>query len=281
MTRPSPPDRGIKNTIPDNLSADRTLLSTAVTEAGDIARRYFRSDAKQWRKGQGQIVTEADIAIDRHLRDVLIGSRPADGWLSEEQEDDGSRFDAKRIWVVDPIDGTRSFAEGVDEFTISAALLIDGEPALASVLNPIRSEHFEAMAGQGAWLNGQPLVPSRHMAIEDASLLGSWSEMKKRSWPEIFPEATFTSIGSLAYKLALVAAGRYAGLVSLRSCHDWDIAAALLLLSEAGATIGDGGGSPISLNKADPRHQGLVAAGEEALYSQLISRLATIKSSTK
>jgi len=274
MTKASLVECGKKHTIPDNLAADRALLSTAITEAGGIAKRYFRNDAKQWNKGPGQIVTEADIAIDRHLRDFLIGARPGDGWISEEQEDDGSRLEARRIWVVDPIDGTRSFAAGVDEFTISIALVIDGQPAVASVLNPMRSEHFEAVVGQGAWLNSQSLVPSGQKAVDEASLLASWTEMKKRAWPEILPEATFTMIGSLAYKLALVAAGRYDGLISLRSCHDWDIAAALLLLQEAGAWISDGSGSPILLNKPELKHQGLVAAGTEALYTDLVSRLA-------
>ncbi|MGI9500544.1 MAG: inositol monophosphatase family protein [Geminicoccaceae bacterium] len=263
----------------DDLAADRALLSTAIADAGEIARRYFRGEAKSWYKGPGQIVTEADIAIDRQLHDQLIGSRPGDGWLSEERDDDGSRGRKRRVWIVDPIDGTRSFAAGVAEFTISVALVIDGEPAVASVCNPITSEHFQAIAGNGARLNDQPLVPSPQATIAGASILASSGEMKKRRWPDIMPAAAFTTIGSLAYKLALIAAGRFAGLVSLRSCHDWDIAAAALLLEEAGAWLGNGSGHPIRLNQSTPRHAGLVAAGTEALYNDLVSRLETIGSS--
>ncbi|MEM7041404.1 MAG: 3'(2'),5'-bisphosphate nucleotidase CysQ [Pseudomonadota bacterium] len=270
---------GQKDTLPSHLAADRALLSTAIAKAGALARQYFQSDTRQWQKGPGQIVTEADIAIDRQLHADLIGQRPEDGWLSEERQDDGSRGRRRRVWVVDPIDGTRSFAAGVAEFTISVALLIDGEPMVASVLNPITSEHFEAVAGGGAWLNGEPLKPSAHATIDGAAILASWTEMKKRCWPKFMPEADFTTIGSLAYKLALVADGRYSGLISLRSCHDWDIAAAVLILRESGAWLGDGSGHPIQLNQSIPRHLGLVAAGGKPLYTALVSRLVTIGSS--
>lgn len=270
---------GQKNTLAGNFADDRALLSTAIIEAGEIARHYFRADAKSWHKGPGQIVTEADIAIDRQLHDRLIGSRPDDGWLSEEREDDGSRGHCRRVWIVDPIDGTRSFAEGVEEFTISVALVIDGKPVVGSVFNPMTSEHFQASAGSGASLNGEALTPSVHGEIAGASLLASLGEMKRRRWPEVMPEADFTTIGSLAYKLALVAAGRFSGLVSLRSCHDWDIAAAVLLLEECGAWLSDGAGHPIRLNQSTLRHGGLVAAGRQSLYNELVSRLAVVSSS--
>lgn len=262
-----------------DLQADHELLSTAVDEAGAIARRYFRADPKSWEKEPGQIVTEADIAIDRSLHTLITTERPNDGWLSEERRDDGSRRQCQRVWVVDPIDGTRSFANGVAEFTISIALMMDGQPVLGSINNPITMEHFEATLGGGAWLNGTRITPSKQPAIDGSSLLASWTEMKKRRWQELMPEASFTTIGSLAYKLALVAAGRYSGLVSLRSCSDWDIAAAVLILKEAGAVISDGRGQAIQLNQSTLRHAGLVAAGAEPLYTALISRLETIRSS--
>jgi myo-inositol-1(or 4)-monophosphatase len=277
---------GQEDTLPDaktpdfdDLKADRGLLSTAVEQAGEIARRYFRANAKSWDKGPGQIVTEADIAIDQALHSLILAERPNDGWLSEERRDDGSRNRRRRVWVVDPIDGTRSFANGVAEFTISIALMIDDEPVLASISNPITSEHFEAMIGGGAVLNGDPLTPSKQPVIEGSTLLASWTEMKKRRWPEVMPEASFKTIGSLAYKLALVAAGRFSGLVSLRACSDWDIAAAVLILQESGAFLGDGTGRSIRLNQSTLRHAGLVAAGAEPLYTALVSRLETMRSS--
>ena len=268
-----------KATAVSDLSADLTLLSTAVAEAGAITLRYFRTDARQWYKGPGQIVTEADLEVDRCLHDLLIGARPDDGWLSEERQDDGSRRECRRVWVVDPIDGTRSFAEGVAEFTISIALLEGGEPVLASVFNPATAEHFQAVAGRGAALNGQLLSPSDHQEIADATLLASIGEMRKRRWPERMPTARFKTIGSLAYKLALVAAGRFDGLVSLRPSNDWDLAAAVLLIKEAGAWLGDAHGRSLSLNGPTLRHEGLVAAGTEPLYNRLVSQLDMIRSS--
>lgn len=269
-----------KDTVKARLQADSALLSTAVAKASAIALHHFRNDARQWYKGPGQIVTEADIAVDRCLHEILIEARPGDGWLSEECADDGSRHSSQRVWIVDPIDGTRSFAEGVPEFTISIALIDQGKPVLASIMNPVTNEHFRAVAGGGATLNERPLSPSDHREIKDASLLASSGEMKKRRWPETIPAARFTTIGSLAYKLALVAAGRFDGLVSLRSCHDWDVAAAVLILQEAGCLLGDGSGNSLSLNEPTMRHDGLVAAGNECLYTNLVTQLDLIRLSS-
>lgn len=267
-----------KDTAVEGLYADLALLSTAVEEAGSIALRHFQSGAKRWQKGPGQIVTEADIEIDQALHDILIGARPDDGWLSEERPDDGSRHRCKRVWIVDPIDGTRSFAEGTPEFSISVALVEEGKPVLASVFNPATDEHFQAVAGHGATIGEHPLIPSEQLLIEGATLLVSSTETKKRRWPEKMPAATFTTIGSLAYKLALVAAGRFDGLVSLRSSNDWDLAAAVLLIQEAGGWLGDASGEPLRLNGPTLRHAGLVAAGTERLYNSLVSQLEKIRS---
>lgn len=269
-----------KDTASKALLVESTVLSTAVAEAGAIALRHFRNDARTWYKGPGQIVTEADIEIDQYLHDILIKAKPGDGWLSEERPDDGSRHRCRRVWFVDPIDGTRSFAEGVPEFTISIALIDDGEPVLASIFNPATGEHFRAVAGAGATLNELPLTPSDHREIVGAGLLASSGEMTKRRWPERMPTAKFTTIGSLAYKLALVAAGRFDGLVSLRSSNDWDLAAAVLILKETGCWLGDASGKPLSLNGPTLRHNGLVAAGSKSLYNQLVDRLEMIQSSS-
>jgi myo-inositol-1(or 4)-monophosphatase len=262
-----------KTTTPGPGDKDLALLRTAVKAASELAMRYFRADPEHWTKGPGQIVTEADIAIDRQLHDLLIGARPEDGWLSEERPDDGSRLEKRRVWIVDPIDGTRSFAAGSPEFVISIALVIDGRPALGAIANPVTEENFEAVLGAGARLNAKGLIPSNHGDTAAADLLASASEMRRRDWPSLIPEARFTTIGSLAYKLALIAAGRYDGLISLRSCHDWDIAAAALLLSETGARLSDAEGRPITLNSGTLRHHGLVAAGRKSLYDQLLATL--------
>jgi myo-inositol-1(or 4)-monophosphatase len=254
-------------------AADRELLRAALREAGAVALRYFRRRPASWTKGPGQIVTEADLAIDELLHQRLIGARPGDGWLSEERPDDGSRLDRERVWVVDPIDGTRSFAAGVAEFTISVALLVEGRAVLGGVLNPATGEHFEAALGEGAWCGGARLRASRCRDATAARLLASSVELRRRSFAELIPSALFTTLGSLAYKLALVAAGRYDGLISRRSAADWDLAAAQLLISEAGGLLGDAAGRPLRLNGAEPRHGGLIGAGTKSLFDMLLAYL--------
>ncbi len=256
-----------------DLESDRRLLRRAVTAAGALALEHFRAGPGHWYKEPGQVVTEADLAIDRLLHEILIGARPEDAWLSEERADDGSRQRRRRVWVVDPIDGTRAFADGEPEFAVSVALVVEGAPVLGAVLNPASGEHFEAEREGGARLNGAPLRISEQRELAGARLLSSRTEMKRRDWPKLIPEGQFTTVGSLAYKLALVAAGRFDGLISLRVSHDWDLAAAVLLIAEAGGRISEAKGGPLVLNRPDIRHEGLAAAGTTALHRALVARL--------
>lgn len=231
--------------------------------------RYFRQAPKQWEKGPGQVVTEADIAVDRLLHDRLIGPNPGDGWLSEESEDDLARLGKSRVWIVDPIDGTRSFAEGLPEFTISVALVEDGAPVVGVVLNPATDELFAAVRGGGASLNGAPIRATGRDGLEGAAVVASRFESRRRRFTELLPSVEVTTIGSLAYKLALVASGRYDGYLSWRRTHDWDIAGAAVLLAEAGGKLTDADGRPIALNRERPVHEGLLAGGA-ALHPLLL-----------
>jgi myo-inositol-1(or 4)-monophosphatase len=254
-----------------SLEAEAARARGAVVEAGRITMRFFRRKHERWEKGPGQVVTEADIAVDRFLHaELRRGHAADDGWLSEETEDDRVRLERRRVWVVDPIDGTRSFAEGTPEFTVSVALLVDGATALGFVLNPATGEMFEARRGGGAWLNGEPLRASPAEGLRGAVIVASRFESRRRDFAKLIPTAQLTSIGSLAYKLALVAAGRFDGYISWRRTHDWDIAAAVLLLAEAGALVTDAAGEPIRLNRPEPRHQGVLAAGPP-LHRELLA----------
>jgi myo-inositol-1(or 4)-monophosphatase len=256
-----------------DLEADLRLAREAAATAGALALAHFRAAPKSWYKGPGQVVTEADVAVDNLLHDMLRGARSDYGWLSEERVDDRSRARCARVWMVDPIDGTRAFADGVPQFAISVALVESGEPLVGVVLNPATGECFETRRGGGASMNGQRLTVSSCAELADADLLSSRTEMKRRHWSTMIPEATFTTIGSLAYKLALVASGRFDGLVSLRPSHDWDIAAAQLLVREAGGRLTDAAGRPIVLNRDPPRHFGLAAAGTGGLHAAIVARL--------
>lgn len=242
------------------LADDLAPALAATQEAGRLAMSFFRTAHERWEKGPGQIVTEADLAIDRLLKERLLGARPDYGWLSEETEDDRLRLERRRVWVVDPIDGTRSFAEGTPEFTISVALVEDGAAVIGIVLNPATDELFVA-AGEGASLNGRPITATPRGTLEGARIVASRFESRRRRFADILPTVELTGIGSLAYKLALVAAGRFDGYLSWRRTHDWDIAGAAALLAQAGARLTDADGCPIVLNREHPVHDGLLAGG--------------------
>lgn len=244
-----------------DLELSSILASTldATREAGLIAMHYFTNGHEAWEKGPGQIVTAADIEIDRMLALALPKIAPA-AWLSEETEDDLVRLKAARCWIVDPIDGTRSFAAGKPEFTISIALLENDAPILGVVFNPAKGEMFEATLGGGARLNGEGMSLGQGAEIGGARIVVSHTENRRRHFSKLFPQAHVTEIGSLAYKLARVAAGHFDAYFSWRKAHDWDIAAAALMLEESGAAFSDAKGGPILLNQSDPRHHGLIAA---------------------
>jgi myo-inositol-1(or 4)-monophosphatase len=250
--------------------SERDRVRDAVLEAGRIALRYFGKRHDSWHKGPGQLVTEADVAIDRYLHATLRRASAEDAWLSEETLDDRLRLVRRRVWVVDPIDGTRSFAEGVAEFAVSVALVVDGRPVLGFVYNPATNELFEAELGKGARLHGRPIRASGATRLEGARVCASRTEGGRRRFGAILPGVELVTIGSLAYKLALVAEGRFDGYLSWRRSNDWDIAAALLILEEAGAVATDADGAPLRLNRPEPSHAGLLAAGP-ALHPALLA----------
>jgi myo-inositol-1(or 4)-monophosphatase len=244
-------------------------VRAAVREAGRLALDYFRQEHGRWEKGPGQVVTDADIAVDRFLKGALLRDRPEDGWLSEETADDGSRLTRPRVWVVDPIDGTRSFAAGIAEFTICVGLLVGGRPVLGFVLNPVTGELFEAVRGQGARLDGAPIRVNQLSGLQGARIVVSKFENRRRNFARVLPGAEVETIGSLALKLCLVACGRYDGYLTWRRTQDWDIAAAALVLEEAGAVLSDPAGAPIRFDASEPVRRGLVA-GSPGLHRAIL-----------
>ncbi len=254
--------------MPD-LEALQPRLRRAVLDAGVIAMAAFGRGGRSWEKAPGQVLTETDLAVDHALK-ASLGAVLADAaWLSEETADDGQRLERRHVWVVDPIDGTRSFAKGLPEFTISVALVEGERPVLACLLNPATGECFEARSGGGATLNERPLCIGEPPAAGQARIVLSSSERRVRDFDSFFPEARVSTIGSLAYKMALVASGRFDAYFSWRSSHDWDIAAALLILEEAGGRATDRSGATLALNRPEPRHRGLIAAGP-SLHDRLM-----------
>ncbi len=254
------------------LAADHKLLVDAVREAGAVALRFFRDGAKSWDKKHDDPVSEADIAVDGLLRERLQGPRADYGWLSEETPDNDLRLAARRVWIVDPIDGTRAFLKHKPEFTVCAALVEDGLPTAAAVFNPATDEFFEASAGGGARVNGRPLQASTRQTLAGARLLASRRTFEHHDWLKLTPGAEFTDMSSIAYRMVKVASGDFDAAVSLGEKSDWDIAGADLILREAGARCTTRDGAAFRFNAKAARHPSVLAAAP-ALHPILIAML--------
>ncbi len=240
---------------------EQAELQSSVRHAGKIALKYFKSDLKSWEKKPGDPVSEADLAIDTYLKEHLLQTHPDYGWLSEETADDPSRLKKSRVWIVDPIDGTRSFIAGKPEFTVSAALVEDGSPVCAAVFNPVTDEFFEAVLGQGAYLNGNKLLCQDKESLSGTKLLASRKAFEWHNWLEAAPDADFSHLNSIAYRIVLVAAQQYDASLSLSAKSDWDIAAADLILSEAGGLSTTTKGKSLVYNQPDPTHETVISSG--------------------
>ncbi len=251
---------------------DHVVLMAAVREAGIIAADHFHNKTPGWEKSPGHLVSEADLAAETCLYQRLCHARPDYGWLSEESEDDPARLSAARVWLVDPIDGTRSFLKGLPEFAVAGALIAGGTPVSAAVYNPATEEFFEARTGGGARLNGDAIAVSTTDRLTDARLLSGRIEMREKAWAERFPDSSVHSVSSIAYKLALVAAGRFDALISVWPKHEWDIAAGDLLVAEAGGRATTAEGAALAYNCPRPKLPSCVASNG-LIQDALIARL--------
>ncbi len=252
---------------------DRPLLLDAVREAGTLAHKYFRDGVKSWNKRPNDPVSEADLAVDKLLRARLLDSRPGYGWVSEESENSAAASD-HATWVVDPIDGTRAFIAGKPEFAVSVALLSDNQPVLAAIYNPATDEFFHAALGDGAQCNGKPIRASGHATLVEARLLASRRTFDRHGWLARVGKAEFEHRNSIAYRMALVAAGRFDAAISLSEKSDWDVAAADLLVREAGGRVGTADGNALIYTDSRHRHPTVIAAGPW-LHDELVDLLRT------
>ena len=231
------------------LQTDHELLVSASREAGAIALNYFNGSVESWEKKPDDPVSEADLEIDRLLKDRLLGARPDYGWLSEETEDDSSRLQRQRTWVVDPIDGTRGFLAGKAEFAVCAALIEEGIPIAAVVFNPATDEFFDATAGGGARLNGSTIQVGSRSSLKDTRLLSTEKIYRKLGeWSPEGKTVKQTYFNSVAYRIALVAANKYDAAISIHYLNDWDLAAADLIVREAGGLATDHAGNKYRYN---------------------------------
>jgi myo-inositol-1(or 4)-monophosphatase len=243
-------------------AGERQILAAALREAGAIALKTFQAPVKSWLKDQSSPVCEADIAVDDFLRGRLAGAGSGCGWLSEETAHDRSSRQARRLWIVDPIDGTRSYLAGRPDWAISAALVADGRPVLAGVFAPATDELFVAASGAGATRNGAPIRVSAGDRLAGAKVAGPKRLVQALAAVEA-QIAVVPRIGSLALRLIRVAQGELDVAFASGSSHDWDLAGADLLVHEAGGAMTNLVGRGLTYNQHDLVHGALVAAGAD------------------
>ncbi|MCB1475281.1 MAG: 3'(2'),5'-bisphosphate nucleotidase CysQ [Rhodobiaceae bacterium] len=242
---------------------DLNLLREAAQAAGDLALRYHRSAPRSWTKGDNSPVSEADVAVDRLLRKTLTGARGNYGWLSEESEDNRDRLTRERVFVVDPIDGTRAFLEGDDQWVVSVAVVSPQGSECGVLYNPVRGEMYEAARGAGAHLDGHRLLVTS--PGDNYRIAGSKRDVSGLNLNNSASIIDRRYVPSLAYRFALVAAGRFDATMTSGRCRDWDLAAAMLIVEEAGGVVRRIDGEPIRLNMPEPVQPPLVAGSRETV----------------
>ncbi len=258
------------------LDRDYALLCMAVREAGDLAMTYFCNSPDTEKKSDGTDVSEADLAVDALLKQILLKDRRSYGWLSEETEDSQERLLCEKVWIVDPIDGTRSFLKESPEWVVSAALVQTGYPVLAAVYNPAKDEFFSARRNGGALLNKNRISVSAKDALPDSRIIASRSALAKLEMSRNSSGVKLVWINSIAYRLCLVAMGWADATISLSAKSEWDLAAAHLLVEEAGGQIATLDGTALTYNKIMPRDANVLAAGPQ-LQKLLLDKFARKK----
>lgn len=254
---------------------DRELLRASAVTAGIIAAGYFRRDLKTWTKENASPVSEADIVLDKFLHASLTTARPDYGWLSEESTDDFSRLSHRRVFIVDPIDGTRGFIRGEDSWTVTMAVVEDGIPIAGVVYAPARDEMYDAALGEGASMNGQPLVRQRHPG-RAAPLIPAPGAVHQELQAAGLDYTRGPAYPSLAYRLVQVATGHLDAAVTRRGAQDWDVAGAACILSETGIAFEDVCIGALRFNRPEIRHGALAASSEPSLKPLLHAALVKV-----
>ncbi len=267
VCRTSQSDTGVAPTpnalTAEDLAIEADRLAAAVREAGVLALSMFEKPLKNWTKGPGSSpVSEADIAADDLLRQRLIIPDSPIAWLSEESVDDPARLGARYVWIIDPIDGTRAFIGGLTDWAVSAALVADGRPIAACLYAPALDQFFTARVGGGATLNGARIAVSDGTDVQSARIAGPRQLLQRIA--ATTPALRIMPRGhSLALRLARVAQGVFDAAIAGGDSHDWDLAAADLLVHEAGGTLTPVEGGIVTYNRPVPRHGVLIAAGRD------------------
>ena len=246
-------------------------IQAALDAARVVFSRFTPGAIETEYKAGHDPVTEADRAVDAVLRQNLL--RDGEGWLSEESVDDASRLDKSRVWVVDPLDGTREFVQGIPEFCVSIGFVENGRPVAGGICNPATKETIIGAVDCGILYNGVPAQPSQRADIKGSLILASRSEVKRGEWQQFMTgDFRIQPMGSVAYKLSLVAAGRADVTFTLTPKNEWDVAAGAALVQSAGGFVATLDNAPLRCNNRNPLLAGLLASGP-LLKDQLLDRL--------
>ncbi len=252
-----------------SLEKEKERAIAAALEAGAIIRSIYNTTYAVDYKGKDNPVTRADHEANLKIHEILQGAFPEDGWLSEETVDSPARLSRQRVWVVDPMDGTKEFIQKIPEFAVSIALVEDGTPVLGVTYNPPTDQLYWAVRGHGSWRQAQRLHVSPLARLAEATILSSRSETKRGEW-DAFKNAFQTRpTGSIAYKLSVIASGEADASFTLVPKNEWDICAGLLILEEAGGKVTNLDGSPVVFNQLKTLLPGLVASNT-LLHDQIL-----------
>jgi len=246
-------------------------LTEAVQKAGAKVREMVKSGFEVHTKPDRSPVTTVDLEVNRILHDMQLREFPGDGWLSEESPDDPSRLSKERVWIVDPIDGTKALVNRLSEFCISVALIERGVPVVAAILNPTTGELFTAIRGGGLFMNGARLNLATPHPYDPVIMVGAW-EFRNSRWSVLAETTRCRPMYSIAHALAMVAAGRVQAVLTIEPEHEWDVAAGVLLIEESGGRVGDGAAKPFVFNQALPKYQGVLsvaATADQGLHALL------------
>lgn len=246
-------------------------MIAATQEAAALAYSSWRDgtvpDTRVWEKSKGNPVSDIDMAVDVMLKARLNAILPGAAWLSEERADDPARLDARLLWLVDPIDGTRDYVRGRDGWCVSVALVADGQPVFAVMAAPAQAKLWVAASGEGVTCNGDRLIGSMRQDF-------TGSRVPADDLPKIDQDlVTVTKPNSIAMRMTMVACDRADLVASLRWGNEWDIAAAHLVAQEAGTVVSDALGRPIVYNKREPLDFGLICCAR-AIHGAAVERLA-------
>jgi myo-inositol-1(or 4)-monophosphatase len=253
------------------------VLIRAVRAAGGEALRMAVDGFETVQKADHSPVTSADLAVNQILQSRLQSAFPGDGWLSEESPDDPDRLQRARVWVVDPIDGTKAFINGEPEFCISVALIEKGRPIVAAIFNPSVDELYTATRGGGLYLNAKAVTPPAIRGDRQPVVAMSPREQDIGRFPSLDGIVHSRPMRSIAWGLALTAGGHIQGLATLEPENEWDVAAGALLIEESGGEIFDGNGRTLAFNQTTPRYQGIISTSASCpdALRQRLTRLPT------